>query len=66
MAKHHHDHGNSDSVPGKGSPTSKEHWEKQYQPREKKDTNRIIGAQFDPMRSKDRTKTYMPVNEEDH
>lgn len=66
MAKHHHDHGKSDSVPGKGSPIPKEHWEKQYQPRASKDTDKIIGAQWNPMLSKDRTKTYVPVNDEDH
>ena len=66
MAKHHHDHGKSDSVPGKGAPVPKEHWERQYQPRPERDTNGIIGAQFDPMLAKRRTKTYVKVNEQDH
>jgi len=66
MAKHHHDHGKSDSVPGKGSPTPKEHWEKQYQPRATKDYDKVAGFEWNPRLSKDRTKTYVPVNEEDH
>ena len=44
----------------------KQHWERQYHPRPEKDTNHIIGAQFEPMLAKRRTKTYVPVNEEDH
>lgn len=66
MAKHHDDHGKSASVPGKGSPTPKEHWEKHYSPRPTKDTEHVLGVQFDPMLAKRRMKTYIKVNDEDH
>jgi hypothetical protein len=66
MAKHHDNHGKDASVPGKGAPVPKEHWEKLYSPRAVKDTDHIIGAQYEPMQSKKRTKTYVPVNPEDH
>lgn len=66
MAKHHHDHGNGASVPGKGAPVPGEHWEKLYQPRAAKETDKVAGTEWNPKLSKDRTKTYVPVNDEDH
>lgn len=66
--KHHDFHGNSASVPGKGNGMAVpgEHWEKQYQPRAAKDMDKVAGTEWNPRLSKDRTKTYVPVNEEDH
>lgn len=66
MAKNHDDHGKSASVPGKGKPVPGEHWERMYHSSPRKDTDKIIGAQYEPMQAKKRTKTYVPVNEEDH
>ncbi len=68
MAKHHHDHGKTDSVPAKGNKMAipGEHWERQYQPREAKDMDKVAGSEWNPKLSKNRTKTYVPVNPEDH
>ena len=66
--RHHDDHGPADSVPGKGTKMAVpgEHWEKVYQPRATKDMDKVAGFEWNPRLSKDRTKTYIPVNEEDH
>ncbi len=53
----------------KGKPYNmhQQHWEIQYKekPSNDKEQNRVMGSQFNPMQSKDRYKTYIPVNETD-
>lgn len=45
---------------------SNDHWEKRYSVNVKKDTPKITGEQFDPKQSKERKKTYRPINECDY
>lgn len=51
---------------GKPFNMHKEHWEVKYHSVPGKDRqNQIMGGDFDPMNTKDRYKTYIPVNETD-
>lgn len=50
----------------KGYNMHQEHWEIKYHEKPNNDgQNRVMGSQFNPTQSKDRYKTYIPVNETD-
>ncbi len=44
----------------------KEHWEIQYNPCPVRDSKGVMGQEFNPKKSSDRTVTYNKVNKEDH
>ncbi len=50
----------------KNSKFGKDHWEMSYQPCVRKENSKEIGAAFNPMPSKERMKTYKPVNDQDN
>jgi len=51
---------------GKGYKMNQEHWEVKYDSDPGKDRqNQVMGGDFDPMNTKDRYKTYIPVNKTD-
>lgn len=51
---------------GKSYNMHQEHWEIKYHEKPKNDvTNQIMGSDFNPLNTKDRFKTYVPVNETD-
>jgi hypothetical protein len=51
---------------GKPYNMHQQHWEIQYKEKPKNDrVNQIMGSDFNPTQSKDRYKTYIPVNETD-
>ena len=51
---------------GKAFNPHKEHWEMTYTPEKGKNrANQVMGGDFDALPSKDRYKTYIPVNETD-
>ena len=65
--RHHDNHGSTASVPGKGSPVPKEHWERRYSTNEpSKNMKATEGSDFAPKCAKDRKTTYVKVNETDH
>lgn len=41
------------------------HWEMTYSPSVRKDKKGEVGASFNPMPAKERTKTYKPINDQD-
>lgn len=65
--KHHDKHGIDASVPGKGCPIPKEHWEVHYNTNEPSHNMYYTeGSDFNPKRSSERKTTYTKVNKEDH
>lgn len=44
---------------------AQEHWEIRHDSTVRKETDKCQGAAFSPMPSKKRTKTYVPINDQD-